>query len=626
MIKNEKKFCFIICVNDANYLDECIAYINRLIIPDGYEIDLLTIDDASSMASGYEEARIMTDAKYVIYIHQDTFIVNRTILSDLIDIFNRDKSIGAIGVLGSDSYSGSRIAKNGNIYGSVSTIGNIGNRIINKSQMIDIPIRKSKKMYDEVKIIFGFFIAAKIDFEWKEIFKGDWTYYSLGFCMEIRKKGYKCAVVNQEQPWCIHDGNNRGVGISKKVQKILESRYSNIFSLEEIKKRILICHSETQYETLEVALKRLGYTPEVYNERITQTQTDKGATDLLEEWLNSNNYICVMSYNFSPNIAEASYRTKNKYISWTWDAPLPSYNFIESKYDTNWTYVFDKTELTKLEKAQVKHVGYLPLATDVAFVDNISITDEDRQTYSNEISFIGQMYNETFLNQAFEKMHSKDADIIKEYCINHTCDWTENNKMFEIVYKDFMSNHHYKHKDREFYEKNWGINELQYDADYYISGFFRSLAHKERVKILNELAKKFKVDIYTYGNTDELKNINIHEPVNNYLIAPKIFRLSKININITTHNIRTGVPLRVFDIMGARGFVLSNYQEEMDELFVPDKEIVYFKTLDELMEKTQYYLAHEEKRQQIALNGYNRVKKDYNYQNIINRFIEDLSK
>lgn len=40
---NEQKICFIICYNNELYLSECIRYLNRLEIPDGFELDLLTI-------------------------------------------------------------------------------------------------------------------------------------------------------------------------------------------------------------------------------------------------------------------------------------------------------------------------------------------------------------------------------------------------------------------------------------------------------------------------------------------------------------------------------------------------------------------------------------------------------
>lgn len=74
-IMNDKKICFIICYNDDKYISECLHYINRLTVPDGYLLDVLTVKNADSMTSGYNAAMNETDAKYKIYMHQDVFML-----------------------------------------------------------------------------------------------------------------------------------------------------------------------------------------------------------------------------------------------------------------------------------------------------------------------------------------------------------------------------------------------------------------------------------------------------------------------------------------------------------------------------------------------------------------------
>lgn len=78
---NQNKFAFIICTNDTLLLEECLHYINHLIIPDGFEVDILTIPDAVSMTRGYSEAMQSSDARYKIYMHQDVFILNKYMLT-----------------------------------------------------------------------------------------------------------------------------------------------------------------------------------------------------------------------------------------------------------------------------------------------------------------------------------------------------------------------------------------------------------------------------------------------------------------------------------------------------------------------------------------------------------------
>lgn len=49
----------------------------------------------------------------------------------------------------------------------------------------------------------------------------------------------------------------------------------------------------------------------------------------------------------------------------------------------------------------------------------------------------------------------------------------------------------------------------------------------------------------------------------------------------------------------------------LKQLFVLDEEVVGFETIEECIDKTRYYLAHEEERRRIAANGWKRATRDY---------------
>ena len=94
---------------------------------------------------------------------------------------------------------------------------------------------------------------------------------------------------------------------------------------------------------------------------------------------------------------------------------------------------------------------------------------------------------------------------------------------------------------------------------------------------------------------------------------PKVFRASKINLNFTIPNIKSGIPLRMWDVMGAGGFLMTNYQAEIPLYLKEGTDLVCFEDERDLVEKTHYYLAHEEDRKEIAGNGYKRVKEKHSY-------------
>lgn len=82
---------------------------------------------------------------------------------------------------------------------------------------------------------------------------------------------------------------------------------------------------------------------------------------------------------------------------------------------------------------------------------------------------------------------------------------------------------------------------------------------------------------------------------------------------MTIPNIKTGIPLRVWDILGSGGFLLSNYQPEFDDYFKAGSTLDIFEDRDELLEKTAFYLQHESLRKKIAKQGREYVAKEHNY-------------
>lgn len=196
---NNKKIAFITCVNDEEMYEECLLYINNLAVPEGYEIDIIPIRNAKSIASGYNLAIEKTDAKYKVYLHQDTFIINKNFIKDIVDIFSQDDKFSMIGMIGSKD-----IPLSGLWWESQKKFGQIYNRQNGKIQMLSFGEMSNE--YEEVKVIDGFIMISQYDIKWREdIFEG-WHFYNISQSIEFSKKNYKVVVPNQKKCWCIHEG------------------------------------------------------------------------------------------------------------------------------------------------------------------------------------------------------------------------------------------------------------------------------------------------------------------------------------------------------------------------------------------------------------------------------------
>ena len=142
----------------------------------------------------------------------------------------------------------------------------------------------------------------------------------------------------------------------------------------------------------------------------------------------------------------------------------------------------------------------------------------------------------------------------------------------------------------------------------------KKMANIERTQILKRLSEIYQVKIYTKNPTPELPNVINMGSVDYYDMMPYVFKCSDINLNITLRSIKTGIPLRAMDIMGAGGFLMSNYQADFYRHFVPGEDLVLYESHDDLMDKCNYYLVHDAERRQIAANGYGKVKEFHNFE------------
>ena len=103
---------------------------------------------------------------------------------------------------------------------------------------------------------------------------------------------------------------------------------------------------------------------------------------------------------------------------------------------------------------------------------------------------------------------------------------------------------------------------------------------------------------------------------------PIIFHQSKINLNLTAKSIRSGLSLRIFDVLGCEGFLITNYQAELPEHFNIGEDLEAYTSLDDLIGKCEYYLSHDKDRQEIAHNGFEKVKKYHTYDIRLTQMLE----
>lgn len=218
---NNNKIAFIICVLNENQFKVCNSYIDDLEIPLGIEIDIISIKLNKSIAEAYNIGLNQTDAKYKIYLHSNTYIINKTIIKDILDIFASNEQIGLIGVVGAK-----RLPASGLWWNDVGKVGEVD--ILNNGVKQYYKLNNIIEKYEIVEAVDGLIIATQFDIKWKEELFDGLYFYDIAECMEFNKKGFQVIVPRQEKTWCIHDW---GSEVDNNLQNETE-KYRQIFLKE----------------------------------------------------------------------------------------------------------------------------------------------------------------------------------------------------------------------------------------------------------------------------------------------------------------------------------------------------------------------------------------------------------
>lgn len=611
-VLNDKKLCFVICGNNDRKLQESLLYIDLLNVPSRYETEILTIRGAESMASAYNEAMNASDARYKVYMHQDVFIVEKNFIEKILKIFASDKKIGMVGMVGTTRLSKDGVVSHsdryGNLYRPDNRLAGIGNIQAIVGEII------------EVEAIEGFLMITNQDIPWREDIFDKWEFYDVAQCIEFRENGYKIVVPKQEAAWTIHDGEFCKKSVCKVEQEKLLSEYADVFA-ERKELRVLFLNSnKIQINGLPVGLLQLGHAVDIPEYLVDIVEYKAADKEFVMNLLDVGNYDLVVTYNFSRGVSEACKEENINYLAWVYDFPLMQLYTKEALNECNYISVFDRKQKARLEEMGFPHLYYYPLAAEVDAFGAVVISKKDEKRWAADISFVGNLYDQGEYENVFREAEERvKADAAA--AVNSTkCIWDEKTSIYGKI-SDETIQYMNGQQDHAMWEK-YRMDKVYFNESLIIS---RKANEIERIAVLNKLAENHNVVLYTRStNAKGLKGVKVCSEITYNIDMPKVFHLSKINLNITSRSIESGISQRIWDVMSVGGFMLTNYQPEIEEYFEIGKEIEVFHNLEELVEKVDYYLQHEQVRIRVAMNGYKKIRKYHKYSNRTAQMLKEI--
>ena len=115
-----------------------------------------------------------------------------------------------------------------------------------------------------------------------------------------------------------------------------------------------------------------------------------------------------------------------------------------------------------------------------------------------------------------------------------------------------------------------------------------------------------------------------HPELRYYIDLPVFYPGSEINFNCTSKQMKGAVNQRVFDVPATGSFCLTDWREQIENLFEPGKEVICYHSPEEATESIAYYLGNAEARQTVAAAARKRILAEHTYDHRLRELITEM--
>ncbi|MBI5663597.1 MAG: glycosyltransferase [Nitrospirae bacterium] len=296
--------------------------------------------------------------------------------------------------------------------------------------------------------------------------------------------------------------------------------------------------------------------------------------------------------------------------SWFVDSP----HIILSGGDRNISpcvsmFLWDKEYIGSIEDMGFESVSHLPLASDEKVFKPLKLNQRLLQKYQTDVGFVGN----SLVDETRRKMEKIPIELIS-------------------LAEKAAARLSVKRMSFDGLMNEMAVNDLM---------CYKALSAKQRLDVESAVLWKATL-LYRLSCITKLEGFNFHlygdngwndllsaysmlkPPLNYYKDLPVFYNACNISFNATHLQMGEAVNQRVFDVPACGSFILTDYQESLEGLFDVGKEIVVYKSRDEIPELVKFYLDNPGERKAVAERGRERVLKEHTYKHRLQMIIDKM--
>ncbi len=290
------------------------------------------------------------------------------------------------------------------------------------------------------------------------------------------------------------------------------------------------------------------------------------------------------------------------YASWYVDSPV----FILEDYKKQISpflsiFVWDSDYIPDLLERGFEHVCFLPLATDPDIFKKTPPEKNPLRHLECDVGFVGNS-GEKIIRECIEKFQDvKISDLLL----------------------DKIANQYHTSKERYLHEVDLCLNDeekksyecvMQNMRDIFEPAVTWKATQMYRMKCVEKLLK---FQPHIHGDPGWHRFIDgkavLKPELNYYDELPFFYNVCKINFNTTSLQMKNGINQRVFDVPACGSFLLTDYRDQISDMFTVGQEVICYSDPDEIEDLVSFYLQHPSQRTGILRKAYERVMKEHTY-------------
>lgn len=319
-------------------------------------------------------------------------------------------------------------------------------------------------------------------------------------------------------------------------------------------------------------------------------------------WMNRN--------TLSPEGAQDLAALPIRKVLWFLDSPKRVKTSREELETTDAYFSFDHTYLPYLEDLCGKEGFPLSTAAGIRPLPECEPGRDWPERNGSDIGFMGALAADRFQEvRAFWQI--RDPEFVK---------------ILDRIVEEYLADSSQSLEER--YARSPGSERLPYSG-FVVLYLEERVTYLRRLRCLQPLKD---LGLVTYGAKEwgnpewagELVSCYSSEKPSYETDLPRVYYHTKINVNVFHAQCVDSTNPRVYDVLAAGGFLLTEYRPQIEREFKDGEHLVCFHTPEEAREKAIYYLQNRREREAIARAGQEYVLNHATYRHRVRELLSRL--